>query len=223
MLLTVLLLGIGASAVVYHFLTPAAQTLERDRITAAALAQAKAALIGFAAGVNLAAGASPPGDSPCPDRDDDGDADAVPGCDTAAFALGRLPWKTLGLPDLRDGDGERLWYVVSSSYKNNTRTSCPTGARAGFLNSDSRGKLTVRRSDGTVKHDGLNPDPWTPSGAIAVIIAPGALLQRQGAAAVQDRSCTIGVNCDAARRCTTSPASLTPKCNPLNYLDTWSG
>ena len=63
----------------------------------------------FCGRTESAIGASRLGDLPCPDRDDDGDADAVPGCDTAALALGRLPWKTLGLPDLRDGDGERLW------------------------------------------------------------------------------------------------------------------
>src|SRR5262245_11131637 len=103
MLLTVLLLGVGVSAVIYNFVTPARDAQERERITAAALAQAKQALIGFAAGVTLG-GAARPGDLPCPDQDNDGDADAVPACDTPALALGRFPWKTLGLPDLRDGD-----------------------------------------------------------------------------------------------------------------------
>jgi hypothetical protein len=42
-----------------------------------------------------------------------------------AERLGRLPWKTLGLPDLRDGDGERLWYAVSSATR-----ACSTAPRA---------------------------------------------------------------------------------------------
>ena len=177
MLLTVLLLGVGVSAVVYNFVTPAKQSIERDKITDAALAQAKDALIGFAAGRDLVAGANRPGDLPCPDLDDDGDADAVPGCDTAARALGRLPWKTLGLPDLRDGYGQRLRYAVSSSFKNNTLDPpCANPGDAGCLNSDARGKITVRSSDGTIIHDG-SPIQSTPSGAIAVIFAPGAVLR----------------------------------------------
>jgi hypothetical protein len=31
-------------------------------------------------------------------------------CFYANQRMGRLPWKTLRLPDLRDGHGERLWY-----------------------------------------------------------------------------------------------------------------
>ncbi len=166
-------------------------------------------------------GAGRPGDLPCPDRDNDGDADAVPICNGAA--LGRLPWKTLGLPDLRDGDGERLWYAVSSSFKNNPRTLCGAPGDAGCLNSDSRGTITVRDRNGTVVNNGSNPDAYTPSGVIAVIIAPGLVLHRQGAGAPQVRGCTVGVDCDANERCTASPATLTPKCNPVNYLDTLSG
>ena len=124
-----------------------------------------------------------------------------------------------------------MWYAVSSNFKNNPRTNCKipgdagyvTGDEAGCLNSDSRGTITVRNKSGTVINDGSNPDAFTPSGVIAVIIAPGRTLQRQGAGSVQDRSCTVGVDCDSSRKCTTSPPTLTPKCNPVNYLDTLSG
>ena len=211
MLLTVLLLGVGAAAVVYNFVTPAKQSIERDRITAAALAQAKAALIGFALGVDVSpacgAGSNCPriGDLPCPDLDDDGSAD-LGSCGNAAgttgqsLRLGRLPWKTLGLPDLRDGDGERLWYAVSTNFKNNVRADCNDPGDPGCRNSDIRGTITVRDNSGAIVNDGTNPDPHTPSGVIAVIIAPGAVLQRSGAGAPQDRS----------------PAG---KNNPVNYLD----
>ena len=199
MLLTVLLLGVGVSAVIYNFVRPARDAQERDRITAAALAQAKAALIGYAAGVVLV-GPARPGDLPCPDQDNDGDADAVPACDTPALALGRLPWRTLGLPDPRDGDGERLWYAVSVNFKNNTRTPCLNPGDAGCLNSDARGTITVRRPDNSILHDGTNPDAFVPSGVVAVIIAPGRVVQRLGAGAPQDRS-AAGIN------------------NPVNYLE----
>ncbi len=219
LLALLVLLTVGAGAAFYTLIRPASSAMERDKITAAALAQAKSALIGYAVAVDLS-GAGRPGDLPCPDRDDDGDADAVPICNGAA--LGRLPWKTLGLPDLRDGDGERLWYAVSSSFKNNPRTDCAAPGDAGCLNSDSRGTITIRNSAGTVIHDGANPDAFTPSGVIAVIFAPGAALRRQGAGASQDRSCTGG-SCTTAGVCNSSPTTLTAKCNPVNYLDVLNG
>ena len=30
--------------------------------------------------------------------------------------IGRLPWKTLGIGDIRDGNGDKLWYAVSSGF-----------------------------------------------------------------------------------------------------------
>ena len=202
MLLTVLLLAVGISAVIYNFVAPAKESIERDRITAAALAQAKAALIGYAIGVDLSVSGPRPGDLPCPDRDNDGSS-APPDSPCTGAVLGRLPWKTLGLPDLRDGYGERLWYAVSSNFKNSPRTACSTAGAAGCLNSDTRGTITIRNRDGTVRSDGSNPDPYTPSGVIAVIIAPGAILRRQDGT-LQDRS-AAGQN------------------NPINYLDVLSG
>lgn len=212
-----LMLGVGATIIVYTFPTTAKLSIERDKQTEEALAQARIALIGYAASVDLS-GAGRPGDLPCPDTDDDGSADAVPAC--AGGALGRLPWKTLGLPDLRDGDGERLWYAVSSNFKNNPRTACAAPGDAGCLNSDTRGTITVRNSAGAVIHDGSNPDAFTPSGVIAVIFAPGAVLRRQGATSPQDRGCTgAGASCTAAGVCNSAPLTNTPKCNPVNYLD----
>lgn len=190
--------------------------IESERVTVAALAEAKAALIGYAAAVQLT-GAERPGDMPCPDLDNDGDAD--PPCATEARSLGRLPWRTLGLRDLRDGSGERLWYAVSASFRNNPRSGCGNPSDAGCLNSDSRGTLTVRTSDDVVLADGTNPDPFVPSGAVAVILAPGSVLTRQGAAQSQVRACTVGTNCDATGRCTTVPPTDTPTCSPSNYLD----
>ena len=51
--------------------------------------------------------------------------------------IGRLPWKTFGLPDLRDGSGERLWYALSPNFRDNPSVSP--------LNSDTRGSITVYR------------------------------------------------------------------------------
>lgn len=215
----------GVAAVFYGLSSAKPSEIERNRRTAESLAIAKAALIGYAIGVSNFSSDQRPGDLPCPDRNDSGNAGTSCGNASGnqqARRLGRLPWKTLGLPDLRDGDGERLWYAVSNNFKNNTRTACPTSGQPGCLNSDSRGTITVRNSTGTLIHDGTNPDPYTPSGVVAVIIAPGAALKRQGAASIQNRTCTGGT-CTTAAVCLTNPESNTPKCHPQNYLDTLTG
>lgn len=190
--------------------------IDADRVTAAALAEAKAALIGYAAAVSLT-GPERPGDLPCPDLDNDGVSDTP--CSTEATSLGRLPWRTLGIRDLRDGSGERLWYAVSARFRNNPRSSCATPTDPNCLNSDARGTLTVRASDDALIADGANPDPFVPSGAVAVLIAPGTVLTRQGAAQPQSRECDPNTNCDTSGRCTLSPPTNTPTCNPANYLD----
>jgi hypothetical protein len=228
-LFLVLTLLLGGVAVFYSLATTIPLEIERDRKTAAALATAKAALIGYAVGVHDFASNERPGDLPCPDQNDNGSpgGSLVTSCGDAAGnqqarRLGRLPWKILGLPDLRDGDGERLWYAVSNNFKNNLRTACTTPGQTGCLNSDTRGTITIRDASGSITHNGANPDPYTPSGVVAVIIAPGAILKRQGAASAQIRNCTGGT-CTSAGVCLSNPESNTPKCNPLNYLDTVAG
>ncbi|MEN6587663.1 MAG: hypothetical protein ABFE02_16615 [Sulfuricella sp.] len=209
-MLLLLLIVVGVLAVFVTGANRAAQQQERDRITSEALAQAKAALIGYAASVSLASPGPRPGDLPCPDTNDDGVAET--GCGNAAgttgqnLRLGRLPWKTLGLPDLRDGDGERLWYAVSNNFKRNTRTS--------ILNSDTPGTITVLDSNGVVVFDGAGT-----TGAIAVIFAPSSSLIRQDGY-VQNRAC---VPCDVQMVCTAVPPTNTPRCNPKNYLDIANG
>jgi hypothetical protein len=122
------------------------------------LAQAKDALIGRAA-----SDANMPGSLPCPDTNDDGISEGGNTCSNGF--IGRLPWKTLGLPDLRDASGERLWYVVSSNFRDNTSLT---------INSDTLGTITVFSPDGTQLHNGAGSN-----GAVALIIAPGSPLTRQ--------------------------------------------
>jgi len=85
---------------------------QRDKATATAMAQAKEALIGRAA-----TDANRPGSLPCPDVDNDGVADGVGGNCTSY--VGRFPWKTLDLPELLDGNGDRLWYALSPGLRDN--------------------------------------------------------------------------------------------------------
>ena len=188
LLVMLVIVVMGSAAFLVSSLSKATLNIERDKVTATALAQAKEALIGYAVKVQISnsnlciPNCARPGDLPCPDINNDGSADSCNG-----NALGRLPWKTLGLSDLRDGSGERLWYAVSTNFKNNPRTSCSSAGQPGCLNSDTLGTISVFASDGTQ----LNNSGGS-TGAVAVIIAPGDILQRQGGA-IQDRS-AAGIN-----------------------------
>jgi len=79
--------------------------LENQAQTARALAKAKEALIGYAATYAETHPGQPQGYLPCPDNNGDGSAEAA--CSTEGNSvIGRFPWRTLGLPPLRDGSGE---------------------------------------------------------------------------------------------------------------------
>jgi hypothetical protein len=142
-----------------------------------------------------------------------------PPCRGVNAHIGRLPWKTLGLPDLRDGSGERLWYAVSSNFVDNTDLTArpiqclaPADPSGGCLNSGTTGYITVRSRIGAVINDGTGT-----SAAIAVIIAPGSILNRVDNVS-QDRSCSGDTNvaqCQQTGICTGPSA----RCNPINYLD----
>jgi hypothetical protein len=209
-LLLVVTLLLGAAAVFYGLTTATPPEIERDRKTAEALAMAKAALITFAVSVDI--NATRLGQLPCPDINDDGSADTPCGNQAGTTGqtnrLGRLPWKTLGLPDLRDGNGEKLWYAVSNNFKNSTATSCTASGQAGCINSDTLGTITIRNTAGNIVNDATSTSPAT-GGVIAVIFSPGAALEGQ------NRSCAGGAGCTG----TVCIATTTPKCNPANYLD----
>lgn len=128
--------------------------LEADRKTAMALAQAKEALLGRAASNN------DPGTLSCPDVDNDGDADTEPSGECKLVGgvpqySGRFPWKTLGLGDVFDGSGARLWYVVSANFRD-------------------MGISLTTLMPGTISVNG-----GAPATIVAVIIAPGSTVAGQ--------------------------------------------
>lgn len=151
LLLLLMLVSVGALAVFVSGLNRATVQLERDRITNEALAQAKAALIGRAVSDD-----NSPGSLPCPDTNNDGVSELLSGNSCPVY-VGRLPWKTLRLPDLRDGKGERLWYALSANFRDDD---------SAVINSDTLGILTLTGSLSATQ-------------AIAVIFAPGAVLPGQ--------------------------------------------
>jgi len=111
--LVLLLIVVGAGIAFVSQLKSAEVELEAQRKTAAALAEAKQALIGWAL-LDNGGGTVNPGRLPCPDQDRDGDAE---GAACAAPYIGWLPRETLDMDDMRDGAAEMLWYVVDSNFR----------------------------------------------------------------------------------------------------------
>lgn len=145
------ILVLGVAGVMVNSLNSAGARIERDVKTSEVLALARDTLISEAAiEVNLASHHYP-GSLPCPDTDDDGSANAGGSGDCPQY-IGRLPWKTLGLPDLRDASGERLWYTLSRNVRRYGSVR--------FLNSDKAGTLNLT---GT----------YSDSDLMAIIFSPG--------------------------------------------------
>lgn len=102
-------------------------TRDSDVRTQQAIGLAQAALIGRAvADVNRA------GSLPCPDTNNDGAAELLAGVQCSCY-IGRLPWRTLGLSDIRDSAGERLWYALSPDVRDATGNVINSSATTGQL------------------------------------------------------------------------------------------
>jgi hypothetical protein len=124
------------------------------------LAEAKHALVGWMITKAIEAGENNPGRLPCPEAaayiGTTNEGIAAGNCTLPA--VGRLPWRTLGLPKLLDAAGEPLWYVVSPGW------ALPTAVSLLTINSNTLGQLTL---DGTA------------NATIALVVAPGPVLNVQ--------------------------------------------
>jgi hypothetical protein len=133
---------------------------KRER-NAHVLNQAKQALIGHMALQAAKAGENDPGRLPCPENASQAgtslEGSNGTGC-TTAMAMGRLPWRTIGMDKPVDADGQALWLVVSAGWVK------PNSGANLNINSNSMGSLNVDE---------------TPNAAVALLIAPGAALGGQ--------------------------------------------
>lgn len=168
LIIMIVLLAMGLLYGVVSQLSLVGAKVTRTQGTSAALLQAKEALIGYAATYRDTHAGEVFGYLPCPDADGDGDADTANtsrSCGSATQAVvGLLPYRTLGLSDLRDANGECLWYAVSGSYKASLTKPEP-------MNWDTRGHIRILDSNGvTMLADPVN---GTEGGAVAVIFAAG--------------------------------------------------
>ena len=156
-----------ASALTAWAINPPAGTQFSSDTTQKSLEAAKAALLGYAAAFPdthqagaILRNAYVPGHLPCPNLENANPGQESLNCLAQGLSsLGRLPWTSLGLQPLVDGDGECLWYAVSGNYKNNPK--------ANLLNADTPGQFQIQTQ---------GPNGWTTlaDDVVAVLMAPGA-------------------------------------------------
>jgi hypothetical protein len=124
--------------------------------TAKALFEAKNALLGWSVLRGITGQPGIPGQLPCPEDTTligtPNEGSALANCTSALPVIGRLPWRTLRLGDLRDGSGDKLWYVLSS------------GFRIAPISSVTNGQININ---------------GTPNAAVAIIFSPGVILAGQ--------------------------------------------
>lgn len=167
----------------------------------AALSHAREALLGYAISYGENHAGQDHGYLPCPDTGNTGST--PPGaCGARGLAaIGRLPWRTLSLPQLHDGWGECLWYAVSGNIKNNPKPLA--------LNWDSPGQFRLWRSDGhalpAASPDGL---------AVALIFAPGPALGHQARSHGGSAPCRSSGSLDEAAAFIESSDGLTAIATP---------
>ena len=177
LLIFALIVTIGLLGAFFGKLNSTSQSAERGQISSASLAQAKEALIGYATTYRDTNPNQVFGFMPCPDTNGDGDAEATCGA-TDVSVIGRLPWKTLGLPPLRDGAGECLWYAVSGSVKNSPK--------AAVLNWDSLGQFIIQDASGTaLASSAANERP------LAIVLAANAPLGTQSRTTASTSECGL--------------------------------
>jgi len=199
LIVTLLILVLGIATLLTRSLNSLALQLARDADTLNALSHAREALIGdavaqmpitsagylrlpdlgFKIGMLAAEGSAAPNFS---------------GNSKDYSVLGKLPWRSLGLEPLRDGQEECLWYLVSGRFKNTPLTDA--------LNWDTPGQIDLADANGNVIASNL----------AALVIAPGSALDGQNRALADPAYTQCGGNYDAHNYL-----------DPYNASDTLSG
>jgi len=163
LMVMLVILILGAVTIFVSALSSSAIPIARDKVTADALAKAKEALIGYAV-----SDSNRPGELPCPDFNNDGVVDITNDYSgsNCKNLIGWLPWKTLGLPELRDANGDHLWYAVANPFHANSSAT---------LNSDTQ---TLYPTQMLTVIDGTT-SATLESGVIAIVFSAGSVLSSE--------------------------------------------
>ena len=168
LLIALLLVTLALTSILVSGLSQIDLETQRQKKTLVALAQAKEALIAWS--VLHGDTGDRPGTLPCPDTNFFGSTSSgneSGSCSAAGgTSLGRLPWKSLGIGELRDADGEPLWYAVSDRFRRQ-------GLNNAAINSDTPGTLLLYAEDGTTLLTGSGDE------LAAIVFSPGKPLPGQ--------------------------------------------
>ncbi len=159
-------------------------TMNKQQKTRHALAQAKQALIAYAVSYYENSIEKQYALLPCPELSgSSADGRQQTGACRArnVNVVGRLPWFTLKIPALVDGDGECLWYAVSGGYK------FAASGKSKMLNDDTPGMFQLVDTAGNLLA-GDKPEDRI----VALVISPGHPLAYQNRdAANSDLFCRV--------------------------------
>lgn len=163
LLIMMVILVMGSLYGIVSQLDVVTQKYARSTATVRTLVLANEALLGYAATYRDRSGNDVFGYLPCPDTT--GDGNEAGNCDVAGYAaVGLLPYRTLGLPDLRDSDGVCLWYAVSGRFKAHPQGTAYNSVANPVpqpLNWDTQGQFSIRDVNGTYLVTAEDPDNAT--------------------------------------------------------------
>lgn len=167
LLVMLLIVAVTLCSILVTDITRSNLEIQRQKSTVYALAKAKEALLAWSASRGELTGTPRPGELPCPDTSDPISEQASYGQAASSCTsgkIGRLPWKTLGIPEPLDAYGEPLWYAIDGAFR--TTSSLP-------INSDTRASMQVFDNSGIAL--------LTPSGeeAAAVLFSAGPAIGNQ--------------------------------------------
>ncbi len=120
LLVTLLVLVIGAATLFVSTRQPATNSTTRDPAASVSLAQARDAVVAYA---QYGGSNNKPGALPCPDTSDPGDTanrgQAGSHCQGSPdpVYLGRLPWRTIDFAAGADERGMGVWYAIDGDYQ----------------------------------------------------------------------------------------------------------
>ncbi len=171
----------------------------RKQRNAEVLNRAKLALIGYVAMKAAQTTENEPGALPCPEPAGNagGDNEGIAAGNLSLPAVGRLPWKTLGIDKLVDASAEPLWYVVANSW----------GKCSSTTNTVINSNCTSPGSGMTCWSGQLTVDGQA-NAAVALIIAPGPAM-----------NVAASTGCTERNQARSAPS---PSINALNYLECYS-
>ena len=181
LLVLVIIIVLAFISYIFSGLSISQIKVDRDKHTQINLKKAKQAIIDYAVTYADRSAGNNYGVLPYPEAffngDDGKTATAVAGSTKNTNVVDWLPWRSLGLANIKDDSGTCLFYAVSGTYK------LGASVQADMINEDSIGMFRIRKFiydvDTDTYLDTIVQGENTEDRIVALVIAPGAQLPGQ--------------------------------------------